>query len=345
MASKIASVFLGAFLMIAALAARPGAAAEGVSGEWAIQLEVEGQSVEYSLELTQTGDTVRGELVSPRTKNHYPIEGGSFKDSTLKFKVPQKNNAEVTARLSGDKLEGTLAIGDVSGKFIGRSKGAAPRDAGKKPSLPGKWRTTAKLPDGQELAGALEVAEKGGKMSGTVSSDRGSLDLKTVTLADGGKATLGFILPTGNGDLEVTIDATFDGADRLKGRWSLADGNTSGEWTAQREAPPKAPAKIALADRYRIETKIDGNAFVVDFRPRVSEEKLSGSITHPDGKKVEIQGSYREGRIEAELEVPYQGQTKRVRITLTVGEKGVLTGSWKTDDGSGDLIGRPVEEI
>src|SRR5262245_3575135 len=102
-----AGVFLGAFL-IAFSAGRSARAAEGISGEWALELEVAGQTIEYSLELTQAGDKVRGDLVSPRTKNHYPIEEGSFKDATLKFKVPQKG-AEVTAKLSGEKLEGTFS--------------------------------------------------------------------------------------------------------------------------------------------------------------------------------------------------------------------------------------------
>ncbi len=323
----------------------PGAAAEGVAGEWTIQLEVAGQTMEYSLELSQSGEKVRGDLVSPRSKKRYPIDEGSFKDSTLRFKVPEKG-AEVVARLVGEKLEGTVDAGGLSGKFSGLSKGPAREAPGKKGALAGKWRTTARLPNDREMSGSLEVVEREGKLSGTLAGERGSLDLKSIAVTEAGKVLMALVLPTNSGDREVSLEASFDGPDRLKGRWSLADGSATGEWSARRESPPRPAAKASLLPRYRVEAKVPGgDTFTFDLRPRAEGGKLAATITLEGGSKVEVQGSCQDGKVEFEWDVPYQGQTRRVKVDGEVGEKGVLQGSWRSDEGSGEWIGRPVVEV
>lgn len=307
--------------------ASPAAAADDISGRWGAQF-----GTPYWMDLNLKGEEVTGALVSPRSGNKYPIEKGTFRDSTLKLTVPSKK-ATVEAKLSGDRLEGKYTWGDESGKFLATRAG-----------LPGKWRATVLVTDGREMTGTLEFAEKDGKLSGKIVTDRGSVDLKSVEAKDGDVVfTVSY---TRDGQTrEYTVEAAFEGADALKGKWKSADGSETGEFKATREGKPgKAPE---LAGRYLVTANLpDGQTMRVTFEAKVEGEKLAGSVILRSGQKVPVlDGSYREGRFELEADIPYEGQTARVKVTGTAGDKGVLRGSWSTDQGSGDWTGRPIEDI
>src|SRR6185369_2809365 len=59
-------------------------------GEWEVVVELGGQPREYVLELKKKGEGFDGALVSPRTKNRYPVENITFKDQVLKMDIPRE---------------------------------------------------------------------------------------------------------------------------------------------------------------------------------------------------------------------------------------------------------------
>src|SRR5437867_4795064 len=142
-----------AALCLAALPGAPAAlaAAPDVTGEWSLTVDIAGQPVEYRLELKQAGEAIEGALVSPRSKNRYPLRHASLRDSTLRADLPRNLGGrdivlKIVAKLAGDggeRLEGTVeAEGIGPGRFVASRKGAPP-PARKRPVLPGQWKSVA----------------------------------------------------------------------------------------------------------------------------------------------------------------------------------------------------------
>jgi hypothetical protein len=324
-----AAAFFSALLVLAA----PSPAADDISGKWQASF---GNTV-YVMDLTVKGEEATGALVSPRTGSKYPIESGTYRDSTLKISVPTKK-ATVEAKLSGDRLEGNYTFGDRSGKFVAtRGAGAA--------ALVGKWRVTgtASGAGSREVKGTLEFAEKDGKLTGKLITDGGGAgELKSIKV-EGNKMKFSADHNVEGTTLSYEAEGTIEGSE-MKGTWKAADGSVSGEFKATKEAAPKAGP---LAARYVVTAALpDGQSMRVTFEPKVEGEKLGGAIILRSGQKVAISsGSFRDGRLEAEADIPYEGQTARVKLTGTLGDKGVLKGSWSSDQGSGEWTGRQIEDI
>jgi len=323
-----------AAIAIAALAASPALAGEAISGKWQAKFKADGgTTTEYFAELEQKGETVTGALVSPRTGSRYPLAEGTFKDGKLALRVPTKR-ARVEAKLAATGLEGTFTFEDLKGVF------SAVRAA----SPVGVWKAVIVSPDGREREGKLEITEREGKLAGKASRDDLSLDLKDVKF-ERGKLSYSVVMRSREGaEVTVNVESLLEG-DRLKGTWKLADGSQSGEVRATRAgAPAAAPS---LASRYVVSASLpDGNTFRASIEPKVKDGKLEGTLALPGGAKIAIAGgTYRDGRIEFSAEVPYEGVTRRVKISGTVGEKGVIAGAWTSDEGSGDLTARPVTDL
>ena len=212
-------------------------------------------------------------------------------------------------------------------------------------ALPGTWSAVAVLPNGRELASKLVVEAREGKLSGKFSSERGDMDIDSVK-RDGDKVVLGFKLPINGESREFKIEASFDGAERLKGRWLAADDSASGDWSAKKE-PAKEKGKAAkLAARYLLEAKVsDGNTVRSVLEPRVEGAKVTGSYTPRGGDKADIRGSFEAGHLEFEMEVPYQGEQRKVKVSGDLDEGGTLKGTFSTEGGTGDWTGKPVADL
>ncbi len=343
------------------------ASAASIAGVWTAQFELGDQSTEYDLDLTQEGEKVAGAMVSPRSQNRYAIAKGGFKDSTLTLDIPrnfggQEVTLHVVAKLEKDgRLIGTVGIeGLGEGKFEAKLKTpAAPPvpppappavSPAAKRGLKGRWKTVTQIGD-RDLAGNLEVTEREGKLHGVSSSERGSLELKSVSVSDDGKAAMTLEI---NGR-EFKILAAFDGADRLKGRWVASDDeNLSGAWNAEREPPAPATAKAAeeaagpLAGRLGCTTTLpEGRQINFQLLLTAAGEKLTGHMIAHEGRRFDIQpGSFKEGKLAFEVDViGADGQSRHLKFTGTVGAKGQVKGSWNGGDISGDWTGSPAVEI
>ncbi len=341
------------------------AAAASIAGVWTAQFELGDQSTDYDLDLKQEGEKVTGDMVSPRSQNHYPVSKGGFKDSTLTLDIPRNFGGQdvvlhIVAKLEKDgRLVGTVGIeGLGEGKFEAKlkspAKPAAPPPA--KRGLKGRWKTVTQIGD-RELAGNLEVTEREGKLHGVSTSERGSLELKSVALGDEGKVVMTLEI---NGR-EFKILAAFDGADRLKGNWEASDDHTvSGSWNAEREAAAPAAATAAAAAKAAVEpagplagrlgcttTLPEGRRIGFQLFLKASGEKLTGHMIAHEGRRFDIQpGTFKEGNLAFEVDVTgSDGQSRHLKFTGTVGAKGNVKGSWSGGDVSGDWTGSPAVEL
>jgi len=85
----------------------------GIGGVWEISLTVEGQSEQLTMRLTREGESVTGELTSPM--GAIPVSG-AYADGQLRLSgaVPDMGTLSLTARVEGDRLSGSLALGPMT---------------------------------------------------------------------------------------------------------------------------------------------------------------------------------------------------------------------------------------
>jgi len=366
---RIPAPVLGVFL--AALWQGPVASAGDLSGVWRFVVVSGQDSREYRLELKQAGDSVRGFMISPRSRNRYPAEG-ALQGSSLQLNIVHgEETLKADLKVEGEKIAGTFESNRRKGRIEG-SRGGAPAitpaeaetpraaAAAQRDPLVGKWNSVATYPtsDGGEgtLKAVLEVSREGGKLAGKMTGESGSLNLKSIE-TDGRNLHISLIYPTDDGDREIRIEGAFVAQNELKGRWKTTGGEFSGSWIARRaavaddrparEGPPRPDRRLALGDQYLVKAFLpDGDVFVASFVVQADGEKLGGYLILPDGGRVKISsGSLKGEGLEAELNLPYQGQVQRLQIRGELGDGGILEGVWKTDQESGRWIGRPLVEL
>jgi hypothetical protein len=102
-------------LAVVLLSAVSGYAAD-VSGNWAMTLEAPQGSAEAALTLKQDGDKVSGTYKGPR--NEAPTQGTlTGNDLSLSVSINAGGQAvtlSITAKVTGDTMEGTLGVGPAA---------------------------------------------------------------------------------------------------------------------------------------------------------------------------------------------------------------------------------------
>ncbi len=111
---KKLAVIAGVAVLFAALATT--ALAGDVSGNWKSKMETPRGTVERTFALKQDGNKLTGKIVTPRGETE--IKDGKVTGDELEFKAEQRMGPDGTvtalykAKVSGDKLEGTVQVGD-----------------------------------------------------------------------------------------------------------------------------------------------------------------------------------------------------------------------------------------
>ena len=105
---------------------KPKPPAEGgggaAGGSWTLTLSLAGESTEGSLELTQDGETVTGELSAEGQAIEFE---GTFTDGKLELKgsIPEMGAVTLTATVEGDEMKGSLGLGPMgNADFTGKRK-------------------------------------------------------------------------------------------------------------------------------------------------------------------------------------------------------------------------------
>lgn len=197
----------------------------------------------------------------------------------------------------------------------------------------GKWKVTANAPDGNTYNVDLVVKEEGGKLAGTLESERGTMPLQEVAFNSG---ELTFKLEIGSGPIPFKLKV--DG-DTMKGTLTTPDGAT-GAVTGKRDgaaAPAAAAPAVSATGKWKIESKdAEGNTMRVTIELQQDGEKLTGQLTTENGDVApiaegRISGSDFSFKIQADGEFVVKGTVsgEGVKGTYTTpnGSKGTFTGT------------------
>lgn len=138
----------------------------------------------------------------------------------------------------------------------------------------GKWNVTASSPSGREYKLELVIRNNDGKLSGTISSVQGSVDLQDMQLK-GDELT--YKIPTGEGGYAIKFTVA---GDSMKGTYTSADG-TTGPAAATRAA---ATAPAGVTGKWKMAAKSNaGRQYDVVLNIASDQGKLSGTLTAPEG--------------------------------------------------------------
>ncbi len=330
-------------------------APETLDGRWIVLVETEnGERRESSIEFTRSGDAVRA-VYRSSSDERIVIENARYAEGKLTFSVTRTidgNEREISFRgeaTGKDRIAGIASIGDRKVATVVMERQARPVAKG---NPVGKWNVRALAPDGgRTYESVLEVSVKGDRLAGTVTGERGRLDIKSIARKGEG-LLIKFDLPLEDQTVPIEIAIRFDGADRLVGRWSVPDSEFSGEWTAARVAAPaakKEPAKpavkpAAVAGQWRSSTVLDDGRelrFTIELR-RGDDGRLAGRIVMEeytiDLKDVRLEGD----KLSYVIEREQDGETSRIEVAGTIAGK-KIAGRWRSQDGSqGEWSGRKV---
>ncbi len=158
-----------ALLTVTALAAGSASraappAASDPAGTW--HLKFAARPGETTLKIEKSGDRYVGVLAGGRGRSA-PIKDAQFKDGELSFQMifdrqGQKITMTYTARVTGDKMKGKMAIS----LFRNRSFDFVGTRAKEEEALAGSWKINMTLESGQKLQPTLRLEEKNGKLRG-----------------------------------------------------------------------------------------------------------------------------------------------------------------------------------
>jgi imidazolonepropionase-like amidohydrolase len=250
---RIAHVFIDGRPVELRPAAAPGTG-QGISGSWALRLNLggaTGEQSEYSvtLNLQQQGDRLTGSLQGQLGSGQ--IAAGTVAGNEVNFTVPvtlpgpasQTTDAIFKANVTGNEMSGTVQIiGRGPGTFTGtrpEGGGGARPEGGAAPS-----RGTTAPPDGGSSAAGgvsgtynvefnlgprtvpatLTLRQQGGALTGTLTSEFGTSEI-TSGAVTGNQFRFNTSITVGQ-TLGVEISGTVEGS-RISGTASTATGNAT----------------------------------------------------------------------------------------------------------------------
>jgi hypothetical protein len=112
--------------MVAAACSRQkdAKAADPISGEWEVTLEIAGASAQATFDLKLEGDKVTGTADSQHT-GPGRVRDGSFKDGALKFTLDfdKHESIALTGAAKDGQLSGEFATEGMTGKWRAKRKG------------------------------------------------------------------------------------------------------------------------------------------------------------------------------------------------------------------------------
>ncbi len=155
----------------------------------------------------------------------------------------------------------------------------------------GKWDFTAQAPNGREYKLELALKQDAGKLTGTMTSTQGTIDLQDVKL-EANELTY----KVQAGEALVAIKLTVS-ADSMKGNFTMPDG-TTGPVTVTRggTAAPAGSGNSSVVGKWNATaTTPDAREIKTTIDIREKDGKLGGTLTTADGQAVELQDTKYEG--------------------------------------------------
>ena len=236
-------------VLAALLLAAPAFAQTNVAGDWNFTIVSPQGTNTMKVNLKQDGEKVSG--VIKGQAGELPMTGTlTGNDLKLGFAVPfQGQSLEIglAGKVEGSAIAGTADFGGFAqGEFSAKrpdaaetttappattstteAAAAATTTAG---GITGKWDVTLKTPGG-DFPATANLAEDGGKLTGTLGSQMGEAPV-TGTI-EGKVLKLTLVAKTPQGDMTVDMSGEIDGDSIVNGKAEIA-GMGQMEWTAKR---------------------------------------------------------------------------------------------------------------
>lgn len=211
-----------------------------LAGTWDSVAELpEGNTLESVLTVTGKPGDYAGEFKSENSTTR--VSKLSHEDDQVRIEMAIERegvtmDVEIKARVDGNDLEGGWYLSDGSGGIAAEGDWKAKKRA--EFSLEGSWNVVVLLPEGGEMQATFEITRDGTALAGQAKTDNGSAALKSVSVGEDGEITIALDYEADGNPGLVTLSATADGADALKGTWVFAAGaageNVEGRWNASR---------------------------------------------------------------------------------------------------------------
>jgi len=186
----------------------------------------------------------------------------------------------------------------------------------------GKWNVTASAPDGREYKMDMDLKSEAGKLTGQMSSPRGSVPLQDLQLS-GDQLT--YKLPIGDNAYSVKLTVT---GDSMKGAWTAPDG-TSGATVAARAVATAAASSEGIVGKWKVTSKsANGREHKLTMEIAAEAGKLRGSVIADDGSAAML-----DPRLEGDqflFKLPVDEGTYTVKLTVSGNS---MTGSYTSTHG------------
>src|SRR5262245_33633579 len=253
------------------------ASAADINGKWKGKIEFNGESIDLVYDLKANGNKLTGNVTGPA--GTLDLEDGKVDGDKISFQIRFGDfHIKHDGKLVDGKFEITshLDQGDQKYKIV------------RTPDLNGVWKGQAEFPGGQmmDMTYTLKVAD--GKLTGSIESPRGKIDMSDVKLTDDG-----FTFNTKRQDVNVAHEAKWnDGKITIKVHTSNGDR----EYTLARAADSKAaePKAANIAGAWETTIKLqDGNELPLKYDYKIDGNKLTGTVEGPAGP-IEI----KEGKVD-----------------------------------------------
>ncbi len=257
------------------------ASAADVSGKWKGKIEINGESVNLTYDLKADGDKLTGTAEGPAGK--LELENGKIDGDKITFQISFGDNHI--------QHEGKLADGKI--KIVTHMPGGDHEySIARAVDLGGKWKGEAEFPGGLIMELIYDLKVDGDKLTGSVESPRGKIEIENGKLTDDG-----FTFTTNRGGTNVKHEAKLD-----DGKIAITVHTSSGDrkYTLSRVINFVGPWTATFKDD-------TGNDLPLTFDLKIEGDKLTGTVKSPQGDG-EITGGKVSGD-EISFDVEFNGNT------------------------------------
>jgi len=220
-------------LLASALLTAPARAAD-LTGRWAWTVRVQDMDFQRQADFKQAGEKLTG-AISGGNLAKTEIQEGSVKSDQVAFVMLR----EVGGRQLKIRYEGKVSADAIKGKItitIDGEDRVVDWTAKRVKPLTGNWTSTVKGPDGGEVQLRIDLKEEGEKLTGSVTRDEQTYEIREGKIAAGEISFL-VVADRDGQELQVRFTGKADG-NTIKGKISLKIGDQDREidWEAMRSA-------------------------------------------------------------------------------------------------------------